>query len=42
MIPKVIHFIWIGGEMPEWAEFNVAEFRRLNPAHEIKIHGHEH
>lgn len=41
MIPKVIHFIWIGGEMPEWAKFNVAEFRRLNPAHEIKIHGED-
>ncbi len=27
--------------MPEWAERNIQEFRRLNPDHEIRIHGEE-
>lgn len=41
MIPKIIHFVWIGGELPEWARLNIAEFERLNPDHEIMIHGRE-
>jgi hypothetical protein len=32
MIPKRIHFIWFGPPMPAWAERNIEEFRRLNPA----------
>lgn len=39
MIPKIIHFIWLGSPLPAWAERNIAEFRRLNPEHEIRIHG---
>ena len=31
MIPHIIHFVWIGSELPAWGEHNVAEFRRLNP-----------
>ena len=38
MIPKIIHFIWIGSPIPGWAERNIAEFRRLNPEHEIRLH----
>ena len=38
MIPKIIHFVWIGGPMPRWAVRNVQEFRDLNPGHEIRIH----
>ena len=38
MIPKIIHFVWIGAPMPQWAERNINEFRRLNPDHEIRLH----
>lgn len=38
-IPRIINFVWTGGSpMPGWAERNIAEFRRLNPEHEIRIH----
>ena len=41
LIPKKIHFIWVGGELPDWAITNIDEFRRLNPNYEIRIHGEE-
>ena len=41
MIPKIIHFVWIGPPMPAWAERNVEEFRRLNPGYEVRLHGEE-
>ncbi len=41
MIPRIIHFVWIGGQLPGWAARNIAEFHRLNPEHEIRIHGEE-
>lgn len=37
-IPKIIHFVWIGPEMPEWAKANIEEFKRLNQGFTIKIH----
>jgi glycosyltransferase involved in cell wall biosynthesis len=37
-IPKIIHFVWIGPEMPDWAQKNIAEFKRLNPDFTVKIH----
>lgn len=40
-LPHKLHFIWIGGELPGWAAANVAEWRRLNPDYEIKVHGEE-
>jgi len=39
MIPKVIHFIWLDSPLPAWAKRNIDEFRRLNPGHEIRLHG---
>jgi hypothetical protein len=39
LIPKTIHFIWIDSPLPDWAARNIEEFRRLNPEHEIKLHG---
>jgi len=39
MIPKLIHFVWIGGEPPEWAKRNMAQFATLNPDHMICLHG---
>ncbi len=38
MIPKLLHFIWIGPPMPEWARANIEAFRALNPDHEITVH----
>jgi len=39
VIPRIIHFVWLGGELPEWAKRNIAEFKRLNPDYEIMMHG---
>jgi len=41
MIPKIIHFVWIGSKMPIWAEINIRLFRKLNPDYEVRIHGRE-
>lgn len=41
MIPKIIHFVWIGCDMPDWVERNINEFKRLNPAYRVMIHGEE-
>lgn len=40
-IPQILHFIWIGSELPDWAQANIAEFRRLNPEFTIMVHGEE-
>lgn len=40
-IPQILHFVWIGCELPAWAKANIAEWRRLNPEFEIKMHGEE-
>lgn len=41
MIPKIIHFVWIGPPMPDWASRNVEGFRELNPGFEVQVHGEE-
>jgi glycosyltransferase involved in cell wall biosynthesis len=38
-IPRIIHFVWVGSDIPAWAQRNIDEFKRLNPDHEIKVHG---
>ena len=40
-IPKILHFVWLGSEMPAWVKCNIAEFKHLNPEFQIKIHGEE-
>jgi len=40
-IPKTIHFVWIGGDMPDWASRNIAEFERLNFGYRIIVHGED-
>jgi len=40
-LPKIISFVWCGSVMPDWARRNIDEFRRLNPDHDIRIHGEE-
>lgn len=42
MIPKILHFVWIGSDpLPAWGTRNLKEFIRLNPDHEVVIHGEE-
>jgi hypothetical protein len=38
MIPREIHFIWLGGNMPGWASQNIQAFADLNPGYDIFIH----
>jgi len=42
MIPKLLHFVWIGKPLPEWAKRNIAEFSRLNPDFEVRLHTDDH
>lgn len=41
MIPRKIHFIWIGPPVPDWVEFIVDLWRGLNPEFEIIVHRKE-
>ena len=39
MIPKLLHFVWIGGRvMPDWGRHNIERFHELNPDHKIIVH----
>ena len=38
MIPRLLHFVWIGSELPSWAARNIAQWRRLNAGWEIRVH----
>ena len=40
-ITKILHFVWIGPEMPDWIKANIAEFERLNPEYQTMVHGEE-
>ena len=37
-IPRLIHFVALGCELPEWAAHNIEAFRRLNPDYRILVH----
>lgn len=38
MIPKTIHFVWVGDRpMPDWAQRNIEEFERLNRGYSIIV-----
>ena len=41
MIPRHIHFVWIGGALPAWATRNVEAWRSLNPGWTVQVHGEE-
>jgi len=42
VIPKLIHFVWVGeAPMPDWAARNIESFRALNPGHQVLVHGGE-
>lgn len=42
MIPRRLHFIWIGSPLPAWASRNIDEFKRLNPEFEVVLHDKEY
>jgi len=41
MIPRILHFVWTGRPMPDWAEAMVERWRTMNPGHEVRVHGRE-
>ena len=41
MIPHEFHWIWIGGELPDWVRDNIRMFQRLNPEFGSTLHGEE-
>lgn len=38
MIPKLIHLVWIGSDLPEWARRNAEAFKRINPGYAVRLH----
>ncbi|MDD5394916.1 MAG: FkbM family methyltransferase [Thiothrix sp.] len=38
-IPRIMNYIWLGGELPEFAKANIAEFKALNPDFEVRMCG---
>jgi mannosyltransferase OCH1-like enzyme len=32
VIPRVIHHVWVGSPLPDWARRNIEEWRRLHPS----------
>ena len=37
MIPKILHFIWFGPNLPDYAQFSVCQFRKMNPEFKIDL-----
>lgn len=40
-IPKTIHFIWIGSQIPLWAQGLVDQCKAIHPGWEVVVHGDE-
>lgn len=40
-IPKILHFVWCGPEMPDWARENIERFEAINPEYITMLHGEE-
>lgn len=38
MIPRIVHFIWLGSPLPKFAQRNIDEWRSLNPDFHIMVH----
>lgn len=36
-IPKLLHFIWFGDDIPQYAEFSIENFLKVNPDFEINF-----
>ena len=37
-IPKLLHFVWVGPPMPEWARYNLERWRALNSGWPCLVH----
>lgn len=37
IIPRVIHFIWLGSSLPDWAVTNVESWQRYHLGYQIKV-----
>jgi len=37
-IPKLLHFIWVGGNPPAWSDRLVGRFAELNPEFKVMLH----
>lgn len=37
MIPKIAHFIWLGSDLPYWAEQNIEQFEIYHPDWDIRV-----
>lgn len=40
-IPKLVHFVWIGPPMPDYAKSVMAQWKKLNPKYTFLVHGEE-
>ncbi len=41
MIPRLIHFVWVGRPVPDWAKENMRIFAQINPDYQVKLHGED-
>lgn len=42
MIPKIIHFIWVGeSPLPDYGRHCLEWFKQLNPDYDVRLHGEE-
>ena len=37
VIPKILHFIWVGNDLPETYQQNILSWQKLNPDYVIKV-----
>ena len=40
-IPKIVHFIWLGNDIPKFYEGNIEDWKSKNPSFEFKLWGNE-
>jgi hypothetical protein len=41
MVPKILHFVWIGGEFPSWVLNNIESVAILHTDWTIRVHGED-
>lgn len=37
-IPRIMHFVWVQGEPPDWAKAIMAYWQRMNPHYKLMLH----
>ena len=38
VIPRILHFVWLGSVRPEWVDRNIERARELHPGWEVMVH----